>query len=181
MKRFIALSGLVVLVVAISSWAQMQAPKPDPEIKKFDAFLGHWTYTVEYKAGPLGPAAKASGEVTIKDILGGFFYENKVMEKGPSGDTQMLEIIGYDPANKTFTSNEFHGDGIVFTGTYTASGNTWTYLGKSTIGGKAIEAKNVLTLTDDRMSVLAKGELSVDGKTWVPWLEAKYTKTNLVP
>jgi hypothetical protein len=31
------------------------------------------------------------------------------------------------------------------------------------------------------MTVTAKGEISADAKTWVPWLEAKYTKTTPPP
>jgi roadblock/LC7 domain-containing protein len=181
MKRIVFVVGLVVLVFAVSVWAQTMAPKPDPEIKKFDVFLGHWTYTVEYKAGPLGPASKATGDLTIKKILGGFFFQNQATEKGPMGETQLMEIVGYDPVTKKFSSNEFHNDGIVFSGTYTANGNLWTYMGKITVEGKSIMVKNVMTLAADTMILEAKGEISTDGNTWVPWVEAKYTKTAPAP
>jgi roadblock/LC7 domain-containing protein len=181
MKRVAFVVGLVVLVFAVSVWAQTMAPKPDPEIKKFDVFLGHWTYTVEYKAGPLGPASKATGDLTIKKILGGFFFQTQATEKGPMGETQFMEIVGYDPANKKFLSNEFHSDGIMFSGTYAVNGNIWTYMGKITVEGKPIMVKNVMTLAADMMILEAKGEISTDGNTWVPWVEAKYTMVMSAP
>jgi hypothetical protein len=181
MKRTAIVVGMVVLAFAVSLWAQTMAPKPDPEIKKFDVFMGHWTYAVEYKAGPLGPASKATGDLTIKKILGGFFFQNQATEKGPMGETQLMEIVGYDPVNKKFTSNEFHSDGIMFSGTYAVNGNTWTYMGKVTVEGKPIMVKNVMTLAADMMILEAKGEISVDGNSWVPWVEAKYTKTTPTP
>lgn len=179
MKRFAFAVCLIVLGFAVSVWAQTQAPKPGPEIKKFDVFLGHWTYTVEYKAGPLGPASNAAGELTIQAILGGSFFQNQVTERGPLGEAQIMEIIGYDPASNKFTSNEYHSDGTVFAGTYSTIGNTWTYTGKTTVEGKSIVVKNVLTVAAD--SVLAKGEVSMDGNTWAPWLEAKYARVKAAP
>jgi hypothetical protein len=41
--------------------------------------------------------------------------------------------------------------------------------------------KNVMTLAADMMILEAKGEISTDGNTWVPWVEAKYTKTTPAP
>lgn len=181
MKRITFAVGLVLLVFAVSLWAQTTAPKPDPEIKKFDVFVGHWTYTAEYKAGPLGPASKATGELTIKKILRGFFFQTQATEKGSMGETLIMEIVGYDPANKEFSSNEFHSDGIMFSGTYAVNGNIWTYMGKITAEGKPIMVKNVMTLAADMMILEAKGEISTDGNTWVPWVEAKYTKAMPAP
>jgi hypothetical protein len=181
MKRMALAVGLVVLVFAVSLWAQTTAPKPDPEIKKFDVFLGHWTYAGEYKAGPLGPGSKFTGELTIKTILNGFFFQNQAIEKGPLGGSRYMEIVGYDPANKKFSSNEFHDDGTRFSGEYAVNGNTWTYTGKVTVGGKPYMIKNVITLAADMMSITGKGEISTDGNTWVTWVEAKYTKTMPAP
>jgi hypothetical protein len=181
MKRIVFAVGAIVLVFAVSIWAQTTAPKPGPEINKFGIFSGHWTYAIEYKAGPLGPASKATGELTIKKILGGFFYQNQATEKGPAGVSQVMEIVGYEPVIKTLFSNEFHSDGTMFNGMYTSNGNVWTYTGKATVEGKPIAVKNVLTLAADMMTVMAKGEISTDGKTWIPWLEAKYTKTTAAP
>ena len=181
MKRIALAVGLVVLVFAVSVRAQTMAPKPDPELKKFDVFLGDWTYAGEYTAGPLGPASKVTGELTIKKILGGFFFQNQATEKGPLGETRFIEIVGYDPMKKGLVSNEYHSDGTVLSGAYSFDENTCTYTGQLLVEGKPIMVKNVLTFSADRMIVMAKGELSLDGNTWVPWVEAKYTKATPAP
>jgi Protein of unknown function (DUF1579) len=181
MKRFAFVVGLVVLVFAVSIWAQTAVPKPDLEIKKFEAYVGHWTYAGEYMAGPLGPGSKFTGELTIKKVLKGFFFQNQATEKGPMGETQIIEMVGYDPAKKVFISNEYHDDGIMFSGAYDINENICTYTGKVTLEGKQYFVKNILTLSTDMMTLTAKGEFSADGNTWVPWVEAKYTRTTPAP
>jgi hypothetical protein len=179
MKRTAFLIGLVVLVFAVSGWAQAQAqaPKPDPALNKFDFAVGHWTYEGEYKAGPLGPGYKVTGEMAIKRILGGFFFQSQVTEKGPMGVSHVIEIFGYDPVNKNYFSNEYHDDGIKFAGAYVFNGNIFTYTGKIVADGKPIMVKMTLTIAADFMGIAGKGEISADGNTWVPWAELKYTKT----
>jgi hypothetical protein len=181
MKRFGIAVGLVLLVFAVSLWAQTAAPKPDPEFKKLDVFLGKWTYEIEYKAVLWGPATKASGEQTSKRILGGFFFQNQFTEKGTTGEMQGIEIIGYDPANKNFFSNEYHSDGNMWSGAYIFNGNTLVYTGKFMIMGKPYMVKSSITPAADSMSIMEKGEISTDGKAWAPFFEAKLTKAKPAP
>lgn len=178
MKRAAFLVGLVILVFSVSVWAQTTAPKPAPELKKFDFAVGHWTYVGEYKAGPFGPGGKVTGEMVGKWILGGFFFENQATEKWPMGVSHVIEIFGYDPVNKNYFSTEYHEDGSMMSGTYVFIGNTFTYTGKSSAGPMI---KMVLTIAADQMSLTAKGEISADGKTWAPFFEGKYTKTEPAP
>jgi hypothetical protein len=178
MKRIAFVVGFVVLVFAVSVWAQTTVPKPAPELNKFDFAVGHWTYEGEYKAGPMGPASKVTGEMTDQRILGGFFFENRAIEKGPLGVSHIIEIFGYDPANKNYFSTEYHDDGSMMSGAYVFVGNTFTYTGKSSAGAMF---KMTMTLAADQMSFAAKGEISTDGKTWAPFFEGKYTKTAPAP
>ena len=181
MKRFAVAVGLFVLVFAVSLWAQTTAPKPDPEVKKFDVFLGHWTYAGEYKAGPLGPASKVTGEMSMKPILGEFFFQDQATEKGPMGESHVLEIIGYDSASKAFFSNEYHDDGSMASGAYVFNGNTLVYTGKFIVGGKPYMIKAAITPGADSMSIVAKAEISTDGKAWVPFFEYQYAKAKPAP
>jgi hypothetical protein len=176
MKRFAFAVGLVLLVFAVSLFAQTAAPKPAPELKKFDFVVGHWTYAGEYKASPLGPATKVTGELTNKRILGGFFFENQSTEKGPLGVSQAIEIFGYDPENKNYFSNEYHSDGTIISGAYIFNGNTFTYAGKFVAGGTPYMLKVTMTIAPDMKGLAGKGEISTDGNTWVPWMDVKYTK-----
>jgi len=173
--------GLVLLVFALSIWAQTTAPKPDPEFKKFDVFLGHWTYEGEYKAGPLGPGSKVTGEETGKRILGGFFIQFQFTERGAMGETRGVEIVGYDPANKALFSNEYYDNGTTASGAYVFNGSTVTYLGKFLVGGKPYMVKNTMIFAADWMSFAAKGEISTDGKAWAPSFEGQFMKAKPVP
>jgi hypothetical protein len=173
--------GLAVLVFASSIWAQTQAPKPDPELKKFDVFLGHWTSEGEYKAGPLGPGGKVTGERTVKRILGGFFFEFQSTAKGPAGESRGIWILGYDPLNKKFFINEYYDNGSTASGTYVFDGNTCTYSGKCAIGGKLYMLKMIAALAVDLMTYTVRGEISSDGKTWAPYYEGKVVKSMPAP
>jgi hypothetical protein len=82
MKRFVIAVSVSVLVFSVFAWAQSSAPKPGPEQKKLEIWLGRWTYETEFKSTPLGPAGKVSGMATVRPILGGFFVEWRGEEKG---------------------------------------------------------------------------------------------------
>ena len=179
MKQTVVAVGLISLLFAFAS--QAQAPKPDPELKKLQVLVGHWTYDGEYKAGPLGPGSKITGEYTGHLILKGFVLQGETIEKGAMGVTRSLEINAYDPVNKNFTSNIYGDDGSRFWGTVAVSGNTLTWKGKYVVEGKQFQFKEPFILAPDLMSATAKGEISVDGKTWIPFFEAKWTKTKPAP
>jgi hypothetical protein len=156
--------------------AQAQAPKPDPEVKKLRSVVGDWTYEGEYKPGPLGPGGKFTGEYTARMILGGFFLQERWTEKGPAGETRSLALDGYDPVNKNFSGEMYSDDGGRLSGTITITGNTWTIAGKGVAAGKPYQFKGTFVLAPDLASGTYKTEISLDGKTWMPWFEEKYTK-----
>ena len=106
-----------------------QALKPGPEYKKLDVWNGEWTYEVDYKASPLGVAGKATGKMTIRMILGGFAQQLLYSEKGPDGIIEGMQIIGYDPANKTYIWNSRDNGGGIISGSVTIEGNTWNWKG----------------------------------------------------
>ena len=180
MRRFVVLFLLLMVgfVSVVQAQAPATAPKPDPELKKMQPWIGHWTYEQEYKAGPLGPGDKVTGEMKVQMILGGFFQEGWFTEKGAKGVSHLLEIDGYDTTNKTFTFATFYDNGNAGTGTYRFSGaKEWNFEGKLFAGGKEYPLRGKGEFAPDMKSFTFSGEISTDGKTWVPWWEAKYTKS----
>jgi hypothetical protein len=174
---------LLVLVVCFATVVQAQAPapKPAPEVKKLHALVGHWTYEGESKPRPLGPGGKFTGDWTAQMILGGFFLQARSTEKGPAGEGRGLEIDGYDAVNKNLSSHYYADDGSTFSGVITVSGNTYTWAGKLVIAGKQYQYKGTFIIGADLTSMTGKEEISVDGKTWTPWRETKYTKVQPAP
>jgi Protein of unknown function (DUF1579) len=181
MRAFRFVRFLMGLSLATAIFAQAQAPKPDPHLKQLSALAGRWTYEGEYKPGPLGPGGKITGEYTGRTILNGFFYEGRETEKGTMGETHNVEIDAYDPANKNFICNLYQDDGSRFSGTVTVNGNTITWEGKFFAAGQQILFKEPFVMAADRMTGTAKGEISMDGKTWTPFFEATFTKAKPVP
>lgn len=178
MRRFRA--PLMLLIVIFVSGTQAQTPTtptPDPELKKLAVWVGHWTFQADYKAGPLGPAAKTTGETLVRPILRGFFYEVQATEKGPTRETHSLTLYGYDPVNKNFPFTSFSDDGSTASGALSASGNTFSAEIKFAVGGKEYRSRDHWVMTTDGMSASSKGEISTDSKTWIPFFETKVTKT----
>jgi outer membrane lipoprotein-sorting protein len=58
----------------------------------------------------------------------------------------------------------------------TITGNTWTLAGKLVTAGKQYQVKGTFELAPDLASAAFKSEISVDGETWTPFRESRYTK-----
>lgn len=171
---------LFLVIVFLSTGLQAQAPAsvptPDPALKQLSPLVGHWTYEEEWKAGPLGPGGKMTGVYDAHMILGGFFLQAEQTEKGALGEIRNLEIDAYDPVNKNFRSDTFLSDGTKSSFTITVNGITITWAGTLTFAGKPYQFKEPMVFAPDFMSATAKAEVSVDGKTWTPAWEGKWTK-----
>ena len=179
MRRFVVLFLLLMVVIVSVMRAQTPAtaPKPDPEIKKLQVLVGHWTYEGEHKPGPLGPGGKVSGEYTGQWRVGGFILEVSVIEKSSVGTTRILEIDEYSPMDKTIHWTNWASNGGRMTGTITITGNTITWEGKFTANGKEYHVRAPYVFSADNTSATGKADISADdGKTWMPWIEATYTK-----
>ncbi len=181
MKRFAFVVGLVLLVFAVSIWAQTTAPTPDPELKKLSALVGHWTYEGEYKAGPMGPGGNAKGDELIQWIHGGFFLQDLEIEKVAMGETRMAFIYAYDPVSKNIVCSGLGIDGSKISGIVTVSGNTIILEGTFLVAGKENFVKSTLVAAADLMSMAQKAEISADGKTWTPFFEGNWIKVKPAP
>jgi len=181
MKRIVIAVCVVVLVLAIASWAQTPAPKPGPEHNKVGVLVGHWTYEVEYKGSPFGPAGKATGTYDAQMILGGFFIQGHWVEKGASGVVRGFETFGYDPVTGNYPQSFYQDDGSKGSGVYTISGKIWNYVGEWVFGGKKYMVRYTLTFAADLMSITQKYDFSTDGNSWTPFGDQKYTKAKPAP
>lgn len=180
MPRFSFLCALLLVFCVFAGHSQVpaQASKSDLEVKKLGMYVGHWTFEVETKASPLGPGGKYIGEQTIREILGGAFLENDVTTKGPNGETKRIDIIRYDSVNKNFPYTVYRNDGLISQGILTGKDGQWSFEQSFTPAGKQYFFKGTEIFEADHMSFTQQSEISTDGKTWVPFIEAKYTKVN---
>jgi hypothetical protein len=174
MKRtFVAVGVIVALFAGI---LHAQAPKPYPELKQLEPFVGQWSSEGEAKATPVGKAGKFSSTAAVNWILGGFFLQWQFSGKTPDGEFKGIEVDSYDPKNKIFRAQWWNDDGSLTTGTYTPRGNVIEFSGKTVTPDKQYDVRQRYTFSADGMSYTYKDEVSMDGKTWIPWYESKGTK-----
>ena len=178
MKRVSTAVTIVCLLMGVIALAQAPTPaKPGPEHKKFDAFIGSWSYEGDAKKTVFGPAGKIAGTETYELLPGGFYVLHRYDEKGPLGPNKGTEVFAYDPVKKVYTNNYFNSTGEFGSGTCTLSGNTWSWSGSAvTVDGKTAYWKWSATFVNPTTYNI-KAEASADGKTYVLGFEGKSTKT----
>jgi hypothetical protein len=176
MKTLITLLAAAGLIATAFGQQPTPSPKPGPEYKAYDVWVGEWQYEGDSFASPLGPAGKFAGKQTAKWILNGFFLDWRWQEKGPSGDVGAVEMDWYDAATKTYPYQGFQDNGDMYTGTGVVAGNVWKSTGTIIHQGIKYQTRGVSTFSADGNTVAWESELSVDGKTWQASSKGKATK-----
>ncbi|HYU48260.1 MAG TPA: DUF1579 family protein [Terriglobales bacterium] len=165
-----------ILLSTAAAIAQME-PKPAPELKKLDYFLGNWSSEGDSKPGPMGPGGKMTMTQDAKWMDGGFFVVIRSgFKAGAMGNGTGMAFLGYDPQDKVYTYDEFNSTGEVVHAKGTVDGDTWTWtndmkMGPQTMKGRFTE--KILSPT----SYTFKFEMSADGTKWDTAMEGKATKS----
>ena len=149
-----------------------ERPKPGPEHKKLEYFLGTWKTEGEIKANPFLPAGKIVTTETYTLGPGGFYVEVDRPE-GQMPRTQGL--MAYDSHAKVYTEFYANSAGLVGTGTGTVNGNTWTWMVEDKVFGKAAKGRTTITMLSPT-EYTSKYEMA-DGKGgYTTLVEGKATK-----
>ena len=168
-------SVAVILICGFTSLLRAQAPpappKPGPEHKKLEYFVGKWTVEGEIKANEFVRAGKTVSTETATLGPGGFYVESR--NEGQLGTR--LAIIAYDSHAKVYTSYYASSVGFVGTATGTVNGNTWTWMVEDKYAGKSIKGRTTITMLSPTEST-SKYEMA-DGKGgYTTIVEGKATK-----
>lgn len=178
-------SALVSLFLLSSSsvLAQIQdRPKPGPEQKQLEVWVGEWKYEGSLMDTPLGPGGKFAGKMSTRMILDGLFLESRGQDKGVYGGKKLvyksLMIQWYDPIKRIYVDGGYDNDGTVGRGETTVNGSIWTKTGTVVDSkGKTNLFKSVSSIATDGKLITTKSELSVDdGKTWIPYWQSTNRK-----
>src|SRR5438128_2205163 len=145
-KMSIGSSVALFLTCGFTALALAQAPpeppKPGPEHKKLEYFLGTWKTEGEVKANPYMPAGKSVSTQTYTLGPGGFFVE--CLSQGQMPTTHA--ITAYDSHAKLYTTFYASSAGLVGGGTGTVDGNTWTWTLEDKWFGKAFKGRTTVTV-----------------------------------
>jgi len=168
-------SVAVILICGFTSLLLAQAPpappKPGPEHKKLEYFLGKWTVESEIKANEFVPAGKTVGTETCTLGPGGFYVESR--SEGQLG--ARLAIIAYDSHAKVYTSYYANSGGLVGTATGSVNGNTWTWMVEDKFAGEVIKGRTTIT-TLSPTQYTSKYEMADEKGGYTTILEGKATK-----
>ena len=164
-----------ILLFTTAALAQMGPPKPGPELKKLDYFLGTWTSDGDMKPGPMGPGGKFTSSGHGEWMDGGFFLVIHSEFKG-MGNATGTAYMGYNPDEKVYTYDEFNSMGENIHSKGTVDGDTWGWNNDMKMGPQTMKARYTMKILSPT-SYTFKFEVSPDGTKWDTVMDGKATKS----
>lgn len=174
MKRVMEIFAAAMIFTAVAA-AQMEAPKPGPELKKLDVFVGSWTLDGAMKPGSIGPAGTMTENEKCAWMDGGFFVVCHSDFKGTMGSGVSLSVMGYAPDDKAYTYREFNSMGEFEDSKATVDGDTWTWSADEKMGGTTMKGRFIMKMTSAASYNFAY-DMSQDGGKWTTVMEGKASK-----
>jgi hypothetical protein len=164
------------LLLAAVAFAQMAPPKPGPEVKKLDYFVGNWTSEGDMKPSPMGPGSKFTASEKSEWMDGGFFVVIHMTYSGAGmGGLTGTALMGYDPQEKVYTYDEFNSFGEATHSKGTVDGDTWTWTNDMKMGPQTMKGRFTMKILSPTLYTY-KFETSADGTKWDMVLEGRDTK-----
>jgi len=169
-------SVAVILICGFTSLLLAQAPpappKPGPEHKKLEYFVGKWTVEGEIKPNGYVPAGKTVSTETNTLGPGGFYVESRA--EGGELPTR-FGFMAYDSHAKVYTSYYANSVGLVGSGTGTVNGNTWTWMVEDKFAGEAVKGRTTVTTLSPTQYTF-KYEMADEKGGYTTIVEGKATK-----
>jgi len=158
--------------------AQMEMPKPGPEVKKMDMFAGSWTLDGDVKPGHMGPGGKVVETEKCDWMEGGFYLVCRVEFKSNyMGNGSGLSIMGYSPEKKAYTYREFNSWGEFTDSRGSFDGTTWSWTSEWKMGDTPMQGRFMMKITSPTTYDFSF-ESSQDGTKWTLFMDGKATKSN---
>ena len=168
---------ITTLLITAAAFAQMGPPKPGPELKKLDYFLGTWTSEGEAKPGPMGPGGKFTESGHGEWMDGGFFLViHSDFKGGTMGNATGTAYMGYNADEKVYTYDAFSSMGENIHAKGTLDGDTWNWTNEFKMGPQTMKSRYTMKILSPD-SYTFKFEMSPDGTKWETGMEGKTTKS----
>ena len=166
---------LAAMLVAATALAQMETPKPGPEYKKLEVFVGSWTLDGDVKPGPMGPGGKTTETEKCEWMEGGYFLVCHSDYKSPMGSGIGLSVMGYSSDDKAYTYREFNSQGEFEDARGVLDADTWTWTSDEKMGSSTMKGRFTMKMTSSSSYNFAY-EMSQDGTKWTTMVDGKATK-----
>lgn len=171
----VAMILAVWLGLVSGALAQMEMPKPGPEVKKLDMFAGTWTLDGDMKASSMSPAGKMLETEKCEWMEGEFFLVCHADFKGSMGSGSGLTIMGYSNEEKAYNYREFNSWGEFTESKGAVDGDTWTWTNDMKMGSMTMKGRFVMKVTSST-SYTFSFESSEDGSKWTMIMDGKASK-----
>ena len=162
-------------LLATTAIAQMGPPKPGPELKKLDVFVGSWTLDGNMKPSTMGPGGAISENEKCEWMDGGFYLVCNSEYKSTIGNGVGLAVMGYSPDDKAYTYREFNSFGEFEDSKGSVAGDTWTWIADEKMGGMTMKGRFTMKIISPT-SYTFMFEMSQDGTKWTTVMDGKATK-----
>ena len=170
----------LLLTAALSALAFAAGPpKPDNEIDKLSAFVGHWTLSGELKDTATGkPTIKLSSDITCDwSANHGFLVCDQIIHL-PDGTQNDFSVYTYSEKDHAYQFFGItRGNKDARTTKLTIDGNLWTYSSSNTNGGKTVQYRTTNRFTS-ATKVEWRSEYSEDGTHWTTTAEGTDARAN---
>jgi hypothetical protein len=163
------------LVMAAAAIAQNGPPKPGPELKKLDAFVGTWTLSGDMKPGMMGPGGSMTENQKCEWMEGGFYVVCHSAYQSSMGNGSGLSVMGYSTDDKAYTYREFNSFGEFEDSKGSVDGDTWTWTSNEKMGSMTMKSRFTMKLTS-ATSYNFLFEMSQDGTKWTTVMDGKGAK-----
>jgi hypothetical protein len=174
MKR----AGMILaawIIATAAAMAQMQPPKPAPELKKLDIFVGSWTLDGNMKPGMMGPGGSMTENEKCEWMEGSFYLVCRSDYKSSMGNGVGLSVMGYSADDKAYTYREFNSFGEFDDSRGSLDGDTWTWTNEEKMGGMTMKGRFTMKITS-ASSYNFTFDMSPDGTKWSTVMDGKASK-----
>ena len=161
-RRGMTLAAAVMFAAA----AMAQTPKPGPELKKLDVFVGAWTLAGTLKPGMMGSGGTMTENEKCEWMEGGFYLVCHSDYKSTMGNGVGLSVMGYSADDSVGEFDDSKG---------TVDGDTWTWTSDQKTAGSTMKGRFTIQVTS-ATSYTFVFDMSPDGGKWSTVMEGKATK-----
>jgi hypothetical protein len=166
---------LAAALMTAAAMAQTAAPKPGPELKKLDVFVGTWSLDGTMKPGMMGPGGTMTESEKCEWMEGGFYLVCHSDFKSSMGNGVGLSVMGYSSEDKAYTYHEFSSSGEFVDSRGKIDGDTWTWMNDEKMAGMSMKSRFTIHMTSTASYTFAF-DMSQDGTKWSTVMEGKASK-----
>jgi len=167
----------MILAAALMLAAAMaqEAPKPGPELKRLDVFVGTWTLDGNMKPMMGSPGGTMTESEKCEWMEGGFYLVCHSDYKSSMGNGTELSVMGYSDDDKAYTYHEFSSTGEYVDSKGKVDGDTWTWTNDEKMGSMTMKGRFTIQMTS-ASSYTFVFDMSQDGTKWSTVMEGKAAK-----